>query len=174
MNEEVENIITHPYCNHKAAALRSHWPPHPTSNPCARHPWVQHLGSPYIASVSLRRSSIIFIQLLKCTVVSPAQNPFHKLLLRLSIVVVCSIMSNSLKPHGLEPARLLCPWDSPGKNTGVGCHALLQGIFPTQESNQGLLHCRQILYQLSYWGRPHPPKGTIKKKKKDKTKMTKP
>ena len=44
--------------------------------------------------------------------------------------------------------------DSPGKNTGVGCHALLQGIFPTQESNQGVLHCRQILYQLSYQGSP--------------------
>ena len=39
-------------------------------------------------------------------------------------------------------------WDSPGKNTGVGCHFLLQGIFPTQESNPGLLHCRQILYRL--------------------------
>ena len=40
--------------------------------------------------------------------------------------------------------------DSPGKNTGVGCHALLQGIFPTQELNQGPLLCRQIRYQLSY------------------------
>ena len=44
--------------------------------------------------------------------------------------------------------------DSPGKNTGVGCHALLQGIFPTQELNEGLLHCRQILYELSYQGSP--------------------
>ena len=44
--------------------------------------------------------------------------------------------------------------DSPGKNTGVGCHALLQGIFPTQGSNPGLPHCRQILYQLSYQGSP--------------------
>ena len=44
------------------------------------------------------------------------------------------------------------PWDSPGKNTGVSCHFLLQGIFPTQGSNPGLLHCRQILYQLSYEG----------------------
>ena len=44
--------------------------------------------------------------------------------------------------------------DSPGKNTGVGCHALLQGIFLPQESNQGLLHCRWILYQLSYQGSP--------------------
>ena len=50
-----------------------------------------------------------------------------------------SVMADSLRPHRLQPARLLCPWDSPGKNTGVGCHALLQGIFP------GLPHCRQSL-----------------------------
>ena len=43
-------------------------------------------------------------------------------------------------PHGLQPARLVCPWDSPGKNTGVGCQALLQGIFPTQGLNPCLLH----------------------------------
>ena len=43
-------------------------------------------------------------------------------------------------------------WDSPGQNTGVGSHALLQGIFPTQGSTPGLLHCRRILYQLSYKG----------------------
>ena len=44
--------------------------------------------------------------------------------------------------------------DSPGKNTGVGCHALLQGIFPTQGSNPGLPHCRWILYRLSHQGSP--------------------
>ena len=43
------------------------------------------------------------------------------------------------------PTRLLHPWDSPGKNTGVGCHFLLQGIFPTQGLNPGLPHCRQTL-----------------------------
>ena len=43
------------------------------------------------------------------------------------------------------PARLFHPWDSPGKNSGVSCHSLLQGIFPTQGSNLGLLHCRQTL-----------------------------
>ena len=53
-------------------------------------------------------------------------------------------MPNSLRHHGLQPTRLLCPWDFPGKDTGVGCHFLLQGIFPTQGSNLGLLHCRQI------------------------------
>ena len=50
-----------------------------------------------------------------------------------------SVMSDSLSPHGQKPTRLLCPWDSPGKNTGGGCHALLQGIFPTQGSNLHLL-----------------------------------
>ena len=47
--------------------------------------------------------------------------------------------------HGLLPARLLCPWNSPSKNTGVGMHSLLQGIFLTKESNPHLLHCRQSL-----------------------------
>ena len=60
-----------------------------------------------------------------------------------------SVVSGSLQPRELWPARLLCPWNSPGKNTGVGCHFLLQGIFPTQGSNPGLPHCKQILYCLS-------------------------
>ena len=100
-----------------------------------------------------------------------------------------SVVSNSLQPHGLYS-----PWNSPGQNTGVGRHSLLQGdlsnltiklrsltlqadslpaepqgkpkntgvsslsllqwIFPAQELNRGLLHCRQILYQLSYQGSP--------------------
>ena len=51
------------------------------------------------------------------------------------------------------PPGLLHPWDSPGKNTGVGCHFLLQGIFPTQGLDpDGDLHCRQMLYPLSYQG----------------------
>ena len=66
----------------------------------------------------------------------------------------CSVMSNSLQPRSPYLTRLLCPWDSPGKNTGVGCHALLQGLFPTQESNPGLLQCRRILYCLNHQGSP--------------------
>ena len=62
----------------------------------------------------------------------------------------CSVVSDPLRPRGLWPARLLCPRNSPGKNAEVGCQFLLQGIFPTQGSNLGFLHCRQILYQLSY------------------------
>ena len=63
-----------------------------------------------------------------------------------------SVMSDSLRPRGLQPARLLCPWKSPGKNPGVGCHSLLWGIFPTQGSNLGLLYYTQILYYLSHQG----------------------
>ena len=63
-----------------------------------------------------------------------------------------SVVSNSLRPHKLQRSRLLCPWDFPGNSTGVDCHFLLQGIFPTQGSNPGLPHCRQTLYHLSHQG----------------------
>ena len=66
-----------------------------------------------------------------------------------------SDMSNSLRPHGQYSARCLCPWNPPGKKTGVGCPALLQRIFPAQELNLGLLSCRQILYHLSHQGSPN-------------------
>ena len=67
-----------------------------------------------------------------------------------------SVVSNSVTPPGSSVHR-----DSPGKNTGVGCHALLQGISPTQRLNPGLPHCRQILYHLSHQG-----SLLVKKKKK--------
>ena len=72
------------------------------------------------------------------------------------MVYVCSIAQlclTLLTPWIVSP-RLLCPWDFPCKNTGVGCHLLLQGIIPTQESNPDLLHYRQILYYLSHKGSP--------------------
>ena len=59
---------------------------------------------------------------------------------------MASVVSTSVRPYELQPTRFLGPWDSSGKNTGRGSHALLQGIFPTQELNLGLLNCRQILY----------------------------
>ena len=56
-------------------------------------------------------------------------------------------MSNSLRPYGLYSL-----WNSPSQNTGVDSLSLLQRMFLIQESNWGLLHCRRILYQLSYQG----------------------
>ena len=72
--------------------------------------------------------------------------------------------SDSLRPCGPQPARLLCPWHAPGKNTGVGCCALLQGVVPTQASNLRLLcllHCigRQVLYYYGHLGSPWQSQG---------------
>ena len=71
--------------------------------------------------------------------------------------VSCSVVSDSLRLHGLQSTRLLCPWYFPGKNSGVGCPFLLQVVFPTQGSNPRFLHCRWILYQLSHQGSPRNP-----------------
>ena len=72
---------------------------------------------------------------------------------------VCGLSRVELfRPNGLWPARLLCPWDYPDKNTGVGCHLLLQGIFPTQELNLyplWLLHWQVDSLPLSYLGRQY-------------------
>ena len=70
-------------------------------------------------------------------------------------------MSDSLRPHGLQPTMLLCPWDFPGNSTVVDCHFLLQGIFPAQGSNPGLLHHRQTLYRLSKPGKSKNSQETV-------------
>ena len=90
----------------------------------------------------------------------------HLMYLSTSLLLLFShsVASDSLRPHGLQPAKLFSPWESPGKNTGVGCHFLLQGdlpdpgimpvlqgIFPTQGSCLYLLHYRQILYLCATW-----------------------
>ena len=62
----------------------------------------------------------------------------------------CCVMSDSLQPHRLQPARLLCPWDSPGKKTRVACYFLLQGIFLTQGLNLNLLHWQMDSLSLSF------------------------
>ena len=68
-----------------------------------------------------------------------------------SEVLVTQSLSDSVKPHGLYLARLLCPWDSPRKNTGLGCHFLLQGInIPTPGIELGFQHCSETLYQLRH------------------------
>ena len=64
-----------------------------------------------------------------------------------SVAKSCQLFSH---PMDCSPTRLLCPWGFPGKNPGVGCHFLFQGIFLTQRLKPSLLHCSQILYHLSY------------------------
>ena len=73
-------------------------------------------------------------------------------------VMCCAVLSHSVLsewlhyPMDCSPPGSSVHGDSPNKNTGVGCHTLLQGIFPTQGLNSGLLHCRGILYHLSHQG----------------------
>ena len=73
------------------------------------------------------------------------------------LIVLCSVVFESLWPHGLQPTRLLCRWYFPGKNTEVGCHFLLQGIFLTQGSNLcllSLLHWQADSLPLSHLRSP--------------------
>ena len=72
-----------------------------------------------------------------------------QIIYRMSEWVSRSVVSDSLWPHGVYS-----PWHSLGQNTGVGNLSLLQGIFPNQGSNPSLLHCKQILYQMSHKGSP--------------------
>ena len=70
------------------------------------------------------------------------------------VVSSLSCVPTLLRPHGLQPTRLFCPWNFPGKDTGVSCHFILQGIFPTQGSNPHLLHGQANSLQPSHQGSP--------------------
>ena len=96
--------------------------------------------------------------------VSPKWNYWGE---RTGVVLSCSLCAGVLSRFSLRlfatlwtslwPARLLCPWDFPGRNTGMGCHALLQRIFPTEGSNTNVLsflRCRRILYPTEPPGKP--------------------
>ena len=79
-----------------------------------------------------------------------------------------NLITGKAKVKVAQPHGLYNPWNSPGKNTGVDdSHSLLQGISPTQGSNPGLPHCRQILYQLSHKGSPITGKQSNKSRKRD-------
>ena len=69
-------------------------------------------------------------------------------------VLVPQLCLTLCEPQGLEPTRLLCPWDTPGKNTGVGCRSLLQEIFLSQGIDQGFPHCRQAIYHQNHQESP--------------------
>ena len=89
---------------------------------------------------------------LDTTEATQQQQQHEPYFLLFQLLLSCQVVSNSLRPHGLWPASVVCSWDFPGKNTGVGC--LLHGIFPTQGLNQHLL-CWQmdslpLSHQVSY------------------------
>ena len=127
-----------------SSVIKSHWPPKSNSlgvfSPFARSPgWEICCGSQKNTDLP---QSLRGLWVLMCT------------RLCLKPIMAPLFVSDSLPSLGLQPIRFLYPWNFPGKNTGVGCHSLLQGIFLTQGSNPGLLHCRQILYHLSHQRSP--------------------
>ena len=91
-------------------------------------------------NIRKKRKKVFFLKKDSCNCIKPTR----------CVSITCLVMSDSLRPHGLQPASFLCPWNSPGKNIGVDSHSLLQGIFPTQGLRPGLPHCRQILHCLSH------------------------
>ena len=109
---------------------RRRWQPTPILLP-GKIPWTEEPGR--LQSMGLQRVGHDWVTSLSLSHDSLSESEGH------------SVLSHSLWPHGLYS-----PWKSPGQNTGVGILSLLQGIFPTQRSNPGLLHCWRILYQLSH------------------------
>ena len=108
--------------------------------------YLYYQNSSLFSSSQLSFWSSVWLELIPICEFSTFESFFEK---------CCSVVSNSLWPYGLWPVRLLCPWNSSGKNTGMGCHVLLQGIFPAQGLNLGLPHCRWILYHQSHQESPY-------------------
>ena len=116
----------------------------------------------YISKVTQGKMEVVVVIVInvlrkKSSEIFKQDQSFNKQKLIVFSLFVCvshSVVFNSLRSRGLWPTRLLCPWDSLGKNTGVSSHSLLQGLFSTQGLDLGLLHFRQILYCLSHQGSP--------------------
>ena len=115
--------------------------------------WAKTAWKLFYSSHDIHLSNAIVFHLQQSFLVSPDWPGAASGLLWGWVNVSHSVVSNSSTPWTL-PTWFLCPWNSPGKNTGVGCHFLLQGIFTMQGSNPGVLHCGQIFYHLSHQGRP--------------------
>ena len=119
--------------------------------------WSLHVPIGYYSPRTSRWDTENAEEYSNCFILKNSIYMFYKLLVKVKLLSRVRLFATPWTvarqaPLSMGFARLLCPWDSPGKNTGMGCHFLLQGIFPTQESNPGLLHCRQTLYPLSHQG----------------------
>ena len=110
--------------------------------------WYCSIDKMHRNSTEIAIACFLFIEILTSIYIAPAGISFRILKWKWS----GSVMSDSLHTPWTVATRLLCPWDFPGKSTGMGCHFLLQGIFPTQGSNPGFLHCKQMLYSLGHQG----------------------
>ena len=118
------------------------------------HRWTLFLS---ISKATLPQSMVLCPPLNSRLIQQPSRTVVFKMReenIKIIMVVVLDSRAWLSVTDSIDLARILCPWESPGKNTGVGCHSLLQRVFPTQGLNPGLLHCRQILYHLNHQGSP--------------------
>ena len=131
-------------------------PPHAIPLGCHRAP---ALGAPLYAW-NVPWSSIIhmimyMIQCYSLKSFHPHFSPLSPKVYSIQLCLLCCPACRLISPIFLNSIYMVCPWNSPGKNTEVGGHSLLQEIFLTQGSDLGLLNCRQIFYHLSYQGSPY-------------------
>ena len=128
-----------------------------------RIPWAEEPGGlPSMGSyrvghdrsdlASAAAAAAINTECIVCNCSSPdaSSKQYHSISFDENQSLIFISISVFLQPHGPQPTGLLCPWDSPGTDTGVNFHALLQGIFSIQRSKPGILHCRRILHHLSH------------------------
>ena len=99
----------------------------------------------WLPSLTLNYSCLVFPTSANCMTFQPVV---------VIVVLVAKSRPTLLQTHGLQPTRLFCPWDFPGKNSGVGCHFLPQGIVPDQWSNLCLLHWQADSLPLSHQRNP--------------------
>ena len=143
-----ENLVLITLSFSRLPSFLGFWLHHP--NFCFDHAWPSPPFDPYEDLSPSYEDHCDYIELLRKTNSRPPQKSLALMTAKKSESVSCSVVSDSLRPRGLQPTGVLCPWNSLGKNTGVGCHSLLQRIFPIQGLNPYFLHCRQILYRLSH------------------------
>ena len=115
-----------------------------------KHPRKIHLRA---ACLSITEVSLIY-DIMSVSGIQQSDSIIINNLCMYACVLSCSVVSDSLQPHGLQLTRLLCPWDFPGKNTGVGSNFLLQGTVPTQGWNPRLLQWQVDSLPLSHQGNP--------------------
>ena len=128
---------------------------HPLSGPC--HSYSRGgMGADIACNAFWSR----FLELL--TVTTPSHLIGQKTSHTITLLLFSHLaVSDSPRPLGLQPARLLCPWDFPGKNTGVDWHFLLQEIFPTEGSNLRLLHWQAGSFPPTTWETPDMILGAV-------------
>ena len=115
--------------------------------------WLQEPGT-YLGALKIQ-PWVLSLTCSDANLLTPASGKEKQSICCRRCCSVNSVLSDSFHPHGLQPTRLLCPWGFPGKNTGVACHFLLQGIFPTQGSNPCLLHWQMDPLPLAPPRKPH-------------------